>query len=295
MEFSIITPSFRGSQWLKLCIASVADQEGVAHEHIVQDACSDDGTLDWLPHDPRVTAYVEKDGGMYDAVNRGLRRARGEILAYINCDEQYLPGALRTVYDFFVQHPAVDVVFADMVVIDTAGNYICHRKAMVPLASHLWLRFPAYTCSMFFRRRALEQHGLCFDTRWRDIADLFWAMTLVEKRVTISVMRQFTSAFTVTGDNMNLKANAEREDRMKREMTPPWIRTLRPAIVLHHYLRSLAQGLYFQRPFTYSIYTQSRPEHRTVFNVPHPTSRWRHQRTEDVKKAAAQAMATKPS
>src|SRR5579871_6498617 len=59
VRFSIITPSFRNSTWLKLCIASVADQ-GVELEHIIQDAGSDDGTLDWLPHDPRVKAFVEK-------------------------------------------------------------------------------------------------------------------------------------------------------------------------------------------------------------------------------------------
>ena len=61
MRFSIVTPSFRNSQWLKLCIASVADQEGVACEHIIQDACSDDGTQEWLPHDGRVRAFIEKD------------------------------------------------------------------------------------------------------------------------------------------------------------------------------------------------------------------------------------------
>ena len=54
VKFSIITPSFRNSAWLKLCIASVADQKGVQLEHIVQDSCSDDGTSEWLPNDPRV-------------------------------------------------------------------------------------------------------------------------------------------------------------------------------------------------------------------------------------------------
>src|SRR3954468_9321875 len=92
MKFTIVTPSFRNSEWLKLCIPSVADQ-GVAHEHIVQDAGSDDGTLEWLPQDTRVAAFVEKDRGMYDAVNRGYRRGTGDIFAYLNCDEQYLPGA----------------------------------------------------------------------------------------------------------------------------------------------------------------------------------------------------------
>src|ERR1041385_9120485 len=95
MKISVVTPSFRSSKWLKLCIASVADQPGVADEHIVQDSQSDEGTLDWLPQDRRVQAYIEKDQGMYDAINRGLARATGDLVAYLNCDEQYLPGTDR--------------------------------------------------------------------------------------------------------------------------------------------------------------------------------------------------------
>lgn len=83
MRFSVITPSFNSASWLRLCIASVADQ-GVDLQHIVQDAGSTDGTLEWLGGDARVTAFVERDQGMYDAVNRGLRRAEGDILAYLN-------------------------------------------------------------------------------------------------------------------------------------------------------------------------------------------------------------------
>jgi len=132
MRFSIITPSYRNSDWLKLCIASVADQEGIELEHIVQDSCSDDGTQDWLVKDPRVKAYIEKDSGMYDAVNRGLRRASGEILAYLNCDEQYLPGALRAVSGFFEAHPEIDVLFGDVVMVDAKGGYARHRKMQVP-------------------------------------------------------------------------------------------------------------------------------------------------------------------
>jgi GT2 family glycosyltransferase len=59
MKFSIVTPSFRNSRWLKLCIASVADQQGVEFENIVQDSCSDNGTQDWLPQDRRVSAFIE--------------------------------------------------------------------------------------------------------------------------------------------------------------------------------------------------------------------------------------------
>src|SRR5437899_1534658 len=121
-RFSIITPSYRSSQWLPLCIASVADQEGVELEHIVQDSCSDDGTDVLLRSDSRVKAFIEKDEGMYDAVNRGFRRATGEILAYLNCDEQYLPGTLKAVHDCFAEHPRVDAVLSDTVVTDPEGN-----------------------------------------------------------------------------------------------------------------------------------------------------------------------------
>src|SRR5262249_44831971 len=127
VQFSIVTPSFRNSKWLKLCIASVADQSGVQIEHIVQDACSDDVTQDWLPHDKRVKAFIEKDGGMYDAVNRGYRRAQGDILAYVNCDEQYLPGGLRAIQDYFERHPKIEVALAGTIVVDGSGNYVCHR------------------------------------------------------------------------------------------------------------------------------------------------------------------------
>src|SRR5438876_12243892 len=134
--FSIVTPSYRSGQWLRLCIASVADQQGVQLEHIVQDSCSDDGTQEWLPKDSRVQSFIEKDQGMYDAVNRGFRRASGDLLAYLNCDEQYLPGALGEVAQFFETHPEVEVLFADAVVIDRGGAYICHRKALVPTMYH---------------------------------------------------------------------------------------------------------------------------------------------------------------
>src|SRR5262245_57026405 len=117
MRFSVITPSFNPSPWLRLCVASVADQN-VDVEHIVQDAGSSDGTLDWLRHDARVKVFIEQDRGMYDAVNRGLRRAKGEILGYLNCDEQYLPNCLQSVDDFFRTHPNVDVLFGDVVVVD---------------------------------------------------------------------------------------------------------------------------------------------------------------------------------
>jgi glycosyltransferase involved in cell wall biosynthesis len=274
MKFSIITPSFRNSEWLKLCIASVADQAGVEFEHIVQDACSDDGTQDWLPHDPRVRAFIEKDSGMYDAVNRGFRRATGDILAYLNCDEQYLPGALAAVRDFFEKNPGVEVALAGSIITDGEGEYICHRQLMVPNPRHVWYRFPVLTSSVFIRRKVIQERGIFFDTRWRDLGDFHWVLALLKARVPMAVCPAFTSIFADTGDNMNMKPNAIREKNETAGMIPFWLRPFKLLWILNHRLRRLRHGHFGLQETSYAIYTKASPARRVTIAVPHPTSVW---------------------
>ena len=274
MTFSIITPSFRNSAWLKLCIASVADQTEVPVEHIVQDSCSDDGTQDWLPKEARVKAYIEKDSGMYDAVNRGYRRASGDLLAYLNCDEQYLPGALKQVEAFFEQHPQVEVLLAGTVVVDGEGKYICHRPLLVPHPLHVWHRFPVLTSSIFLRRQVIHGRGLYFDTRWRDLGDFHWVLALLKNRVPMAAVNVFTSTFADTGENMNLKPNALRESAETAALRPAWARWLKPVWIAHHRLRRLAAGHFSLAPTSYEIYTLKHPGERTRFEVPKPTAVW---------------------
>jgi glycosyltransferase involved in cell wall biosynthesis len=275
MRFSVITPSFNPSPWLPLCIASVADQ-GVDLEHIVQDAGSTDGTLDWLRGDPRVKAFVERDSGMYDAVNRGLRRAEGDILSYLNCDEQYLPGCLQSVEAYFREHPAVDVLFGDVVVVNPGLNYLFHRKVQVPLKHHTWVsHLSTLTCATFFRRTILDKHELFFDARLRDVGDAEWMLRLLKHRIPMAVLRDFTSVFTMTGENMSAKPNAIRETRELRASAPFATRALRPLLVFHHRLRRLTGGIYSQQPFSYSVYTPGSPDKRVSFAVMRPRFRWR--------------------
>jgi glycosyltransferase involved in cell wall biosynthesis len=274
LNFSIVTPSFRNSKWLKLCIASVADQQGVTFEHIVQDACSDDGTQDWLPHDKRVKAFIEKDKGMYDAVNRGWKRAQGDIVAYLNCDEEYLPGALKAVHDYFESHPKVEAVFAHTLVVDPEGRYLCNRQSLLPRKHHLWIRFSSLTCSIFLRRKSLEERGLYFDTQWRDLGDVFWVMDMVNRGLRVAVFNHYTSVFYETGDNMNLKPNAIRERQIKNQMMPNWIKTTRPLFILMHRLRMLKCGAFWEKPFDFAIYTPASPDKRVVQHVAHPTPIW---------------------
>jgi glycosyltransferase involved in cell wall biosynthesis len=274
VNFSIVTPSFRNSSWLKLCIASVADQQGVTFEHIVQDSCSDDGTQEWLPQDPRVKAFIEKDTGMYDAVNRGFKRAQGDIVAYLNCDEQYLPGGLKAVHDFFAQHPEIEAVFADTLVVDPDGNYLCHRKSLLPRPNHIWVRFSNLTCAIFLRRKTLEAHGLYFDTQWRALGDVYWVMEMINRGVRLAVLDHFTSVFYETGDNLYLKPNGIRESKVKADNTPGWIKKTWPLFLAAHRLRMVKRGAFSQKPFDFSLYTPASPDQRVPQHVAHPTPLW---------------------
>jgi glycosyltransferase involved in cell wall biosynthesis len=274
MDFSIITPSFRSSRWLPLCIASVADQQ-VAHEHIVQDAMSDDGTLEWLPKDSRVTAFIEKDRGMYDAINRGLRRAKGQILAYLNCDEQYLPGALAAVKEFFSADPNVDVIFADAVVVNGSGEYRFHRKALMPTRHHtsIGTNLTVLTCATFFRRRIVDE-GLFFNPELRDVGDAEWVLRLLIRKVQMATMARFTSVFTQTGANMGQGANAKREREQMLRSAPFLIQAIKPFLRWQVRVRRLLSGGYFQQPFDYALYTADSNGQRKTFSATRPTTRW---------------------
>src|SRR5260370_20167974 len=228
MKFSIVTTSFRHSAWLKLCIASVADQQGVEFEHIVQDACSDDGTQDWLPYDARVRAFIEEDDSMYKAINRGYQRAQGDILAYLNCDEQYLPGALQAIREFFQQHPDIEVVLAGTIVVDSNGNYMCHRHSLVPNRYDMWFRFPVLTSSIFLRRRVVHERGIVFDPRWRAVGDFHCVRALMAHRVPMSVFNFFTPTFADTSQIIMLTPAGVGEFSAIRSMAPGCVRLLEP-------------------------------------------------------------------
>ena len=275
MNFSIITPSYRNSAWLRLCIASVADQTGVTFEHIVQDSCSDDDTKNWLPNERRVKAFIEKDSGMYDAVNRGFRRAQGDILAYLNCDEQYLPGALKLVRDFFEANPNVEALFADAIVTDADGRYICHRPALVPGEYSMWVRFPILTCATFVRRHVVQEKQFFFDPQWRDLGDFFWVREMRVRGVRMEVLPELTSVFMDTGDNMSQKANAVRERGLKWRMAPAMARAGKYFFLLQHRIRLAMRAGARKKTFDFAAYTPASPDRRVVLRAKRPTTFWK--------------------
>jgi glycosyltransferase involved in cell wall biosynthesis len=121
---SIITPSFNRADMIGQAIESVLKQNYSPIEHIIIDGGSTDGTLDLLAQYPYLKVVSEPDHGMYDALNKGLKLAQGEIIGILNTDDLYAPEVLKEVVALFAD-PAVDAVAgkAEVFCTDGAGKF----------------------------------------------------------------------------------------------------------------------------------------------------------------------------
>jgi glycosyltransferase involved in cell wall biosynthesis len=272
VRISIVTPSFRQFDWLKRCVRSVADQ-GVDVEHIVQDGGSGAELEDWVRNETRAKLTAERDEGMYDALNRGFARAEGEILAWLNCDEQYLSGALQAVEERFANEPELDVLLADNVVVDPRGNYLAHRFSIIPTPGQIWGRFPVASCALFFRKRVWKP----FDTRWKSTGDWWWFREMMLRGARMGLMRRLTSAFTETQANLGLAPISREEQTIILNTRPRWVKIFAPLLLAMYRWRMWRSGTFAVKPFRYAIYTGDQPQ-RQEFIVDRPTARWIRQR-----------------
>jgi glycosyltransferase involved in cell wall biosynthesis len=161
---SIVTPSYQQGRFIERTLESVARQGG-DFEHIVMDGGSTDGTVAILERwRDRISFSSGPDGGQTAAINAGIARARGEVLAYLNSDDVYYDGAVAAAVEAFERDPSADVVYSDAVHIDAGdriiGTYPTEEWSMARLKLVCFLCQPA----VFFRRRVIERFGP-FDAR----------------------------------------------------------------------------------------------------------------------------------
>jgi glycosyltransferase involved in cell wall biosynthesis len=159
---SIVTPSFNQATFLEATLRSVLDQDYPHLEYLVIDGGSTDGSLDILRrYENRLARWIsEADRGQADAVNKGLRLARGEIVAWLNSDDLYLPGAVSQAVSVLSAYPEVSMVYADGVLIDAHRHVLdwhrYRRYSVLDLLCFEVLLQP----TVFVRRDALKAVGL---------------------------------------------------------------------------------------------------------------------------------------
>ncbi len=279
MKFSVVTASLGQLGWLKRCVRSVADQTGVEIEHVVQDAGTEgiaecglriaDGAAHYEQR-----LFVEKDRGMYDALNRGFARATGEVISILNCDEQYLPGALAKVRAVFEAKPEADMVVGDWLLIEPEGRLQAFRRATklrasMILTNHLY----DFTCAMFFRRRVLER-GIRFDENYRAAGDADFVARLLRTGVRVEYLRDYLAAFVLSEANLSLRANPVAEAARLRAITPAWARLAGPILRQWRHLEKWRAGGYSSPRIAYEIFAGDDDTARTKFVCDQPG--WRH-------------------
>lgn len=169
---SIVTPSFNQALYLEQTIRSVLEQDYPNIEYLVIDGASQDGSVDIIrKYEGRLAYWVsEKDSGQAEAINKGLSRATGEIVAWLNSDDYYLPGAVSSAVKILQENPDVVLVYGDMLAVDENGQTTNFMKyGQLSLADLLCFQIIGQP-SVFFRKDALKKAGV-LDTTFHFLLD----------------------------------------------------------------------------------------------------------------------------
>jgi len=159
---SIVTPSYNQAQFLEATIRSVLEQDYPYIEYIICDGGSTDGSVDIIKkYADRLAFWVsERDEGQSNAINKGLLRANGEILGWLNSDDCYLPGCVSAVVETFDQHPEAGMVYGDVEIIDEDGRRIGkHPSRPYKFVEQLTHRMIIPQPAAFWRREVLNKVG----------------------------------------------------------------------------------------------------------------------------------------
>lgn len=211
-RFTLITPVLNRASMIADALNSVALQGYPEVEHIVIDGGSTDGTLNVLKRTPNIHWISEPDRGLYDAINKGIRMATGDIIGHLNSDDILLPGALAAVADGFSGDRAAEAACGGAQVVRLTADgktkpvktYRSERIKRLDWHS-VTLGVPI-TNARFFRRSWYRRAGF-YDLRYKLAADrdfLIRSMVLGMRTVplerTIYQYRMHAGSLTINGD-----------------------------------------------------------------------------------------------
>ncbi len=214
MKFTIVTPSYQQGDYIARTIESVLGQvcDEVSLEYFILDNCSDDGTERVLANyadDPRVTIVRSPDFGQADAINRGWAMATGDIVAWLNADDVYWPGALKAVAKYFQQDAQLQAIYGEAVYIDREDQVIksvtnIRDYSRSRLITHDFITQPA----TFLRRSVIEKTG-ALSLRYRYVFDWdYWLRVSVnDEFVRVGVL---LAGYRVTGENLTTTGKGRR-------------------------------------------------------------------------------------
>lgn len=228
MKFSIVTPSFNQGRYIEETIRSVVTQDAQI-EYIVVDGKSTDDTVKILTaykdRYPEVMHWVsEKDNGQVDAINKGISRTSGDILAFINSDDYYLPDAFKYVEQCFLANPEKKWLVGNCRVSDERLGWTFSVKHVLPIDKYPWL-IKIFNVinqpSVFIKRELFKEVGL-FDENYQYAFDYdYWLRCLRIGGAPLRI-RSYLSVFRVQNEsksNMNFRAQFDEDYEIAKKYT----------------------------------------------------------------------------
>jgi glycosyltransferase involved in cell wall biosynthesis len=210
---SVVTPSYNQADFLETTIRSVLEQDYPSVEYFVTDGGSSDGSVDVIrKYADRLGGWVsEKDRGQGDAINKGLARATGQIVAWLNSDDYYLPKAISSAVKTFQQNPEAALVYGDMLAVNQTGqtlNILRYKQySLEDLLCFQIIGQPA----VFFRREAYEQAG-GLDVNFHYMLDhLLWIRMAREAKIVYVPQTWAAARFHPQAKNRNLAVEFPKE------------------------------------------------------------------------------------
>jgi glycosyltransferase involved in cell wall biosynthesis len=201
-RISVIIPSFNQAQYLERTILSILNQNYPNLELILIDGGSTDGSVDIIKRYEKYLAYwrSEVDDGQTDAINKGCRLAKGDLIGWLNSDDLYLPGALIGVADTFKASPALDLIFGNNYLIRSDDSIIKeHRWIPFSLEHLLYCGWNLSTQSAFWSRAVMDKVGSIKNLNI--LFDLDWFIRLGKAARRIEFRREFWGCFRIHGES----------------------------------------------------------------------------------------------
>jgi glycosyltransferase involved in cell wall biosynthesis len=249
-RLAIVTPSYQQARFLEETIRGVVEQAGVSCDYVIQDGGSTDGSPEIIRrHASRLRAWESApDGGQAAAILAGFAKTEGkddDVMAWINSDDFYLPGALGFVTDYFARNPAVDVIYGHRIVVDDASREIArwhlprHDRQVLELNDFV----PQET--LFWRRRIWNRAG-GLDPTLRFALDWDLLLRFQAAGATFARVPYFLGCFRIhSAQKTSAQMQSIGQAEIDRLRTRAQGRTLSPAEIeqhpaLHRYLRRSA-------------------------------------------------------
>lgn len=201
-KFSIITITYNASQWLERTILSVLSQSYPAIEYIIIDGASTDGTVDIIrQYASGIATWVsEPDKGLYDAMNKGLKRATGDYVWFINAgDTLYTADTVQKIAASLKKDVSLpDILYGETMIVDAEGRQRGMRRLKAP-ERLTWksFRMGMLVCHQsFIAKRELAP---LYNTEYRLVADYDWCIRCMQKARTIRNTQLILSNFLEDG------------------------------------------------------------------------------------------------